>query len=403
MAIPRRASRPAPPRAELPEHKVFDAFARLARHRAFQTLVRGALPAGTLRRLLKDAMPRRKAAEMPPEVWASLAAGIALQSPIFGMPLAEALRDRLGWDREPADMDGWWDAVRERPLEALWMAALSESKAVKKDLAHIISHCLENFRNSPACVPPSWEFVEGLLNVQAETARELRDAERGAEDAARRLEAERERSEELRDELKKLRREAGELRAGKAHAERRAESLASDVRQRDAGTELQLRADELERKLRKVEKEREHLQRELTRMQDERTAAPRPTDEMLAASGADEAELDESALQLRSEPSLSDDPNPRRRLLRQMLRKLVKKWKIGASHTHEDNVYRGVADHEKGIAKEVMELLYREGFLVPKPTVTDPHVSLRPERLAEVRAIVAGELTNQRLRRFVEA
>jgi hypothetical protein len=175
------------------------------------------------------------------------------------------------------------------------------------------------------------------------------------------------------------------------------------VRQREAGPELQLRADELERKLRKAEKEREHLQRELARMQDERTPTPRPPDEMLSGSGADEAVLDESALQLHSEPSLSDDPNPRRRLLRQMLRKLVKKGKIGASHTHEDNVYRGVADHEKGIAKEVMDLLYREGFLVPKPTVTDPHVSLRPERLAEVRAIVAGELTNQRLRRFVEA
>jgi hypothetical protein len=85
-----------------------------------------------------------------------------------------------------------------------------------------------------------------------------------------------------------------------------------------------------------------------------------------------------------------------------MLRKLFKKGKIGASHTHEDNVYRGVADHEKGIAKAAMDLLYREGFLVPKPTATDPHVSLSPERTPEVRAIVSGRITNPRLRRFVE-
>ena len=52
---------------------------------------------------------------------------------------------------------------------------------------------------------------------------------------------------------------------------------------------------------------------------------------------------------------VSADPNPRRRVIRLMLKKLVKKGKIGAAHTHEDNVYRGVADHEKGIAKDAMD------------------------------------------------
>ncbi len=49
-----------------------------------------------------------------------------------------------------------------------------------------------------------------------------------------------------------------------------------------------------------------------------------------------------------------------------------------------------------------MDLLYREGLLMPKPTATDPHVSLNPERVAEVRAIMAGTIENPRLRRFVE-
>jgi hypothetical protein len=86
-----------------------------------------------------------------------------------------------------------------------------------------------------------------------------------------------------------------------------------------------------------------------------------------------------------------------------MLRKLVAKGKIGASHTHEDNVYRGVADHEKGFAKEAIDILYREGYLVPKPTATDPHVSLSPDRIPDVEAIISGAVNNPRLQRFVEA
>jgi hypothetical protein len=86
-----------------------------------------------------------------------------------------------------------------------------------------------------------------------------------------------------------------------------------------------------------------------------------------------------------------------------MLKKLLKKGKVGASHTHEDNVYRGVADHEKGIAKDAIDLLYREGYFMPKPTATDPHLSIAAERVAEVKAIIAGELGDPRLARFVES
>lgn len=398
MAVSRRPLREAQRRRrpELSERQVFEAFNRLAKHRAFQTLVRGALPPAVLKRFLKDALPRRQAMEMPPEVWSSLAVGIALESPVFGLPLAEALQDHLAWDREPDDLDGWWEAVRERPLEALWMAALSEAKGVRKEFAHIAEHCLENFRNSPACSPPSWEYVEGLLGVQAETARDLRDAQKRAEDGERRLEAERERMEELRDELKRLRRENSELRGEKAQAFRRAEALAEEAR-REASAEDARRLEELDRRLRKAEKEREHLERELARQLAGRTqeAGAGPALETAPAAAPEPPPA--------PEPALSDDPNPRRRVLRQMLRKLVKKGKIGASHTHEDNVYRGVPDHDKGIAKEAMDLLYREGFLVPKPTATDPHVSLSPERLAEVRAIVGGEIENPRLSRFIES
>jgi len=394
MAAAKRAAAARSRREELDPERVWRAFDRLARARAFYTLVRGALPLPTLRRLLKDAMPRSSAREMPNEVWASLAASIGLEDGTFAVPLAQALHEQVGWDREPADMDAWWRAVRERPLEALWMAALSESKPLRKEFNHVAEHCLENWRESPSCTPPSWEYVEALLDVQGASARDVRDAERRAEDSERKQSADRERLEELREELKRLRRENAELRGGKAEAERRAARASGPA---PAAPPDAMRLEELERRLRKSEKENEHLRRENVRLEAVRLEGPsvliesRP--EPLTPS-AKVADLEDD--------SMARDPNPRSRVLRQMLRKLVKKGKIGAAHTHEDNVYRGVADHEKGIAKEAIELLYREGFFVPKPTATDPHVSISPERMGEVHGIIAGEIENARLVRFLE-
>ncbi len=394
MAPTKRRAAARAPREELDGERVWRAFDRLARARAFYTLVRGALPLTTLKRLLKDAMPRSSAREMPNEVWASLAASIALEDGAFGAPLAQALHEQLAWDREPSDMDEWWRAVRERPLEALWMAALSESKAVRKEFSHIVEHGLENWRDSPACTPPSWDYVEALLDVQAVSARDVRDAERRAEDAERKQSADRERLEELREELKRLRRENAELRGGKAEAERRAAQAAGPT---PAALPDAARLEGLERRLRKTEKENEHLRREIERLEAARLG-PRSTE--IGAPLEPSAPVTDIAEA--HDYSMASDPNPRRRVLRQMLRRLVKKGKIGAAHTHEDNVYRGLADHEKGIAKEAIDLLYREGFFVPKPTVTDPHVSIAPERMPEVRGIIAGQIENVRLARFLE-
>jgi hypothetical protein len=395
MAAAKRAAAARGPRQELDPERVWRAFDRLARARAFYTLVRGALPLSTLRRLLKDAMPRRSAREMPNEVWASLAASIGLEDGTFAAPLAQALHEQVGWDREPADMDDWWRAVRERPLEALWMAALSESKPLRREFNHIAEHCLENWRESPSCTPPSWEYVEALLDVQAASARDVRDAERRADDSERRQSADRERLEELREELKRLRRENAELRGGKAEAERRAARVSEPTQTAPPDA---LRLERLEQRLRKADKENEHLRRENARLE---AAHLEGQDPLEIESGTEPLSPAAEVPDLH-DSSMASDPNPRRRVLRQMLRKLVKKGKIGAAHTHEDNVYRGVADHEKGIAKEAIDLLYREGFFVPKPTATDPHVSISPERMGEVRGIIAGEIENARLARFLE-
>jgi hypothetical protein len=394
-------------RAHLTVSLVDAAFHRLARQRALQTLLRGGLPPALLKRLLKDSVPRRQAQEMPVESWSSLALGIALEVPEFALTLGEALHDHLGWDREPETLEAWWPFVGDRPLEALWMAALSDNKAVRKEFTHVAQHCLDNYRESPACVPPTWDFVEGVLDVHAEQQRDLRELERRSEEAERRFETEHQRIEELREELKKLRRENGDLRAERARGERRLNELAAQAETAQGRDAAHQRFEELERRARKAEKERDHAFAELER------ARARPAGERDERPAADEAEAsqpaqgdtpstaEEGAPESDRAP-LAADPNPRRRVLRHILRKLMKKGKIGASHTHEDNVYRSLADHDKGLAKEAMDLLYREGVFMPKPTVADPHVSIRPERLAEVREIVAGRVENPRLLRFVE-
>jgi len=369
------------------------ALFRLAKERALQTLIRGALPVSLLRRLLRDVIPRREVERMPEEVWAAVAGNVASDDAEYGLLLAQALHDRLAWDREPESPEAWARIAQERPLEALWMAALSETKAMRKGFPQFASECVKAFGASAASRPPSWKFVEEVLAVHAQTMDDLSRTERTLDEAERRFEAERQRSEDLRDELKRLRRETSDLRAEKAQTEKRAAALEARVLAESLPADVQ-RLEDLDRRLRKAEKENEHLRRELERAR----PAPPPLE------GAEnEPEAPEGRLLAEpAEPALSGDPNPRRRVMRQMLRKLFKKGKIGASHTHEDNVYRGVPDHDKGIAKAIIDLLYREGMLMPKPTATDPHVSLNPERVAEVRAIMAGRIDNPRLRRFVE-
>jgi hypothetical protein len=363
--VPRQVTlpfRPPPPLS-----KSAEAFERLARERALHSLIRWALPLPLLRGLLKDAIPRRMEAEIPPEAWGSMAASLAMADPIFGGVVAQALHDRLGWDREPADIQELDRLCRERPLEALWMSALSDHKLVRKSFPRLAKECLRVYTASPSCSPPSWNFVEAAFDLQTRTARELDRVEKAAAEAQRNSEAERQRVEDLREELKRLRRENAELRGGRAEAERRAKALAAEAQAFAASNEVE-RVAELERRLRKTEKECEHLRCALERAQSglERRQPPAPP--LAAAGPSATAPANEPGPKV---PPLSEGPNPRRRVVRHLLRRLLKKGKIGASHTHEDNVYRGVADHEKGLARQAVEVLRREGYLVLAHRPTD--------------------------------
>jgi hypothetical protein len=90
-------------------------------------------------------------------------------------------------------------------------------------------------------------------------------------------------------------------------------------------------------------------------------------------------------------PSLEveDDPCPRRRHARTVLRRLLRMGKVGAQyHTEFDNLYRGSAPEDRRDALEVGEALVRAGLLGEKPSVGQRHVYLRRDSLPAIHALI---------------
>ena len=372
----------------MPKTTDLRAMRRLDEAGALPTLLRGGLPPSTLQRLLADALPEQARDEMPVEIWSSLAAGISAENESFARVIAAALNDHLAWDHEPGTLDELWPIVRERPLEALWIAARSEERTIRDEFDHVTQHCLENFQESAGDAPPSWEFIRGVLGVQARTVAQLRETERRADDAQRRCESMKRQLTELREALKRLRRQNNDLSTARAAAERRA---AHDEAPTESASAR--RMNQLEAQVRKLEKARAHALRE-----QEGEHAPKPV-----SPGREDAPKPTPTPEGLAFPSIEDDPDPQRRLLRFVLSKLIAKGKIGGAHTHVDHVYRGIADHEKGLAKQLVERLYKEGYLIPKPTGNDPHLSLSPAHLGRAREIIEGRITDPRLASLVES
>lgn len=71
-------------------------------------------------------------------------------------------------------------------------------------------------------------------------------------------------------------------------------------------------------------------------------------------------------------------------LERFILKKLWHRRIIGEKHTDIVNLAKGLPKHLRGEAKHAIARLLREGLLLPKPTSYGFHVSLHPERLAEI-------------------
>jgi hypothetical protein len=98
------------------------------------------------------------------------------------------------------------------------------------------------------------------------------------------------------------------------------------------------------------------------------------------------------------DPAIADDPLPRRRAARRMLRRLDGMGKYGGYHTEFRHLARGFAGHERAIALEVGEALLRAGLLAEKPSVGQRHVSLVAARTSEIRALVERGTCEEPLR-----
>jgi hypothetical protein len=100
--------------------------------------------------------------------------------------------------------------------------------------------------------------------------------------------------------------------------------------------------------------------------------------------------------------AIADDPLPRRRAARRMLRRLDGMGKYGGYHTEFRHLARGFAGHERALALEVGEALLRAGLLAEKPSVGQRHVSLVAARTSEIRALVECGASEEPLRSLLE-
>lgn len=88
----------------------------------------------------------------------------------------------------------------------------------------------------------------------------------------------------------------------------------------------------------------------------------------------------------RPERSAPRPPLAAEEIERRVLRMLLRKRKLGASHTHIGHLVRTVPPHERGRAREVIDRMLAAGWLVLKTTdnSAEPHVSLAVGALAEI-------------------
>jgi hypothetical protein len=98
------------------------------------------------------------------------------------------------------------------------------------------------------------------------------------------------------------------------------------------------------------------------------------------------------------DPSIDNDPLPRRRAARRMLRRLDGMGKYGGYHTEFRHLARGFAGHERALALDVGEALLRAGLLAEKPSVGQRHVSLVAARTSEIRELIERGTCEEPLR-----
>lgn len=120
---------------------------------------------------------------------------------------------------------------------------------------------------------------------------------------------------------------------------------------------------------------------------DEQAGAYGP--EILAALLGAEAQAPEPARPPPPSLDIADDPCPRRRHARRVLRRLLGMKKVGPGHhTAFDHIYRGAPADARHEAIDTGEALIRAGLLGEKPSVGQRHVYLRREALPQIHALI---------------
>ena len=76
----------------------------------------------------------------------------------------------------------------------------------------------------------------------------------------------------------------------------------------------------------------------------------------------------------------------------QMLKKLRRRDIWGGCHTAFDELPKSLPKHLRGQARKVAEELISEGLLIPKQTGYGLHVSLNPQRKADIDKIIKDVL-----------
>ncbi|MBI3925366.1 MAG: SEC-C domain-containing protein [Armatimonadetes bacterium] len=113
------------------------------------------------------------------------------------------------------------------------------------------------------------------------------------------------------------------------------------------------------------------------------------------------------ALPAESEPE-SDEPDEswvpgNQDLLRRVLQRMLRMGRVGAAHTDLNHFFRGVPTWCKGEMKTMLDLLVKDEYIRVKPTVTEPHISLEPRRLARVKQFLEdGPPPPGRIREYLE-
>lgn len=77
-------------------------------------------------------------------------------------------------------------------------------------------------------------------------------------------------------------------------------------------------------------------------------------------------------------------------IVSRILRRMHSKRLIGGCHGPWNRIYHGFPEHDKGRAKEALDILVKAEILRKKPTLIGPRISIEPKRMHFVEAAIAG-------------